>query len=237
MPDPHKQDRRAAEKLIECCVPGGVSHETWARLERFVDLLLRWQPTINLIAASTIPQIWTRHVADSLQLLSIVPADRVWMDLGSGAGFPGMAIACALADMPGVAIHLIESDQRKAAFLREAVRITGAPARVHAQRIEAVARAGPSLGGAKVEVITARALAPLPKLMDLAAPWLETGAQALFLKGQDIEAELTESAKYWHMDAELRPSVTDSRGRIVWVHRARRRSAPGASDDPQTPTS
>lgn len=193
-----------------------VSHETWERLDLYVALLRRWQSTINLVSPSTLPQIWTRHVADSLQLLAIAPDAQKWVDLGSGAGFPGLAVACALAGSKGVAVHLVESDQRKAAFLREAARITGAPARVHAQRIEAFGESWKN----PVDIITARALAPLSKVLTYAAPLLEKGAQALFLKGQDAEAELTESAKHWHMDAVLRPSVTDPRGSIVWVRQA-----------------
>src|ERR1700704_5018950 len=102
-----------------------VSRETSERLDRFVELLLTWQRTTNLIAASTIPHLWTRHVADSLQLLELAPDARVWIDLGSGGGFPGLVIACALADKPGALIHLVESNAKKAAFLREAQRVTG----------------------------------------------------------------------------------------------------------------
>jgi len=221
-------DREAARRLIESRIAGHVSRETWQRLDQYVALLLQWQQSINLISASTIPQVWTRHVADSLQLLPFAPEARTWLDLGSGAGFPGLVIACALAERDGAVVHLVESDQRKAAFLREAARVTGVPAQVHVQRIEAFAASWPGVP----DVVTARALAPLPKLMDYTAIWLEKGAQALFLKGQDVEAELTESAKYWHMDFELHPSVTDSRGRIVWVRHAQRRPPPGAAGQP-----
>jgi len=225
-----ENDKQAARRLIDGRAVGHVSRETWQRLDQYVALLLQWQRSINLISASTIPQVWTRHVADSLQLLPFVPEGRIWFDLGSGAGFPGLAIACALSEREGAAVHLVESDQRKAAFLREATRLTRAPAQVHVQRIESFAANWPGVP----DVITARALAPLPKLLDYAAVWLEKGAQALFLKGQDVEAELTESAKYWHMEFELHPSVTDSRGRIVWVRHAHRRPSPGAADQPDS---
>ncbi|HEX2216060.1 MAG TPA: 16S rRNA (guanine(527)-N(7))-methyltransferase RsmG [Xanthobacteraceae bacterium] len=195
-----------------------VSRETRERLERFVELLLRWQGKINLIAPSTVPQVWTRHVADSLQLLQHAPAARVWIDFGSGAGFPGMVLACVLAGQPAARVHLVESDSRKAAFLREAARLGGVPAEIHNERIEAFGKR--SLD--KVEVVTARALAPMERLLDYTAPFLKRGAQALFLKGQDVEAELTEAAKSWHIQAELLPSLTDPRGRIVRVRSARR---------------
>jgi 16S rRNA (guanine527-N7)-methyltransferase len=102
-----------------------VSRETEKRLDTFVDALLLWQKTMNLVASSTLARLWTRHIADSLQLIPLAPRARIWVDLGSGAGFPGMPVACALADMPGAKVHLVESNAKKAAFLREAVRITG----------------------------------------------------------------------------------------------------------------
>jgi len=206
-------DREAALAL------GSVSRETLARLDRFVATLLAWQRRINLIAAATVGEIWTRHVADSLQLLPLAPAARVWLDLGSGGGFPGLAIACALADTPGARVHLVESNGKKAAFLREAVRVTGAPAIVHQARIEQM---GSTLDE-PIEVVTARALAPLNDLLGLAQPWLKRGAQALFLKGQDIGAELTEASKYWSIEAMLVPSKTDPHAPIVKVDRAKRR--------------
>jgi 16S rRNA (guanine527-N7)-methyltransferase len=198
-----------------------VSRETLARLDRFVAALLTWQQRTNLIAAATVPQLWTRHVADSLQLVPLAPAARVWVDLGSGGGFPGFVIGCALADMPGALVHLIESNGKKAAFLREAVRLTGAAAVVHHGRIEQV------IGtiGPRIDVVTARALAPLADLLALSEPLLKTGAQALFPKGQDVEAELTQASKYWNIEATLSPSRTDPRARIVAVQRAERRSA------------
>ena len=133
-----------------------VSRETTQRLDRFVELLLTWQGTTNLIASSTIPHLWTRHVADSLQLIDLAPDALVWVDLGSGGGFPGLVIACALADRSGGAVHLVESNAKKAAFLREAQRITGAPATVHHERIEDFVRGFEG----QADAVTARALAP-----------------------------------------------------------------------------
>ena len=129
-PQASQTDRAAALALTP------VSRETGERLDRFVELLLAWQKTTNLISPSTLPHIWTRHIADSLQLLDLAPDARTWIDLGSGGGFPGIVIACALADQNGAAVHLVESNAKKAAFLREAGRATGAPITVHAMRIE-----------------------------------------------------------------------------------------------------
>ena len=196
-----------------------VSRETAARLDRFVALLLEWQAKTNLIAASTVAEIWTRHIADSLQLLALAPRAKIWVDLGTGAGFPGLVIAYVLAEQADATVHLIESNQKKAAFLREAARLTGAPATVHAERIEefAIRFSG------RVDAVTARALAPLRKALDLSAPLLKTGATGLFLKGQDVEAELTEASKYWTITATLVPSKTNQAGRIVVIRKAERR--------------
>jgi 16S rRNA (guanine527-N7)-methyltransferase len=203
-------NREAALALVP------VSRETLARLDRFVATLLTWQRRTNLIAPATIPEIWTRHVADSLQLLPLAPDARIWLDLGSGGGFPGLAIACALADTPGARVHLVESNGKKAAFLREAIRVAGAPAIVHHARIEQM---GTALDEC-VDVVTARAVAPLADLLGLAEPWLKKGAQGLFPKGQDVGGELTEASKYWSIGAVLIPSKTDPHGRIVQVERA-----------------
>jgi len=193
-----------------------VSRETTERLDRFAALLLDWQSRMNLIAASTVATLWTRHIADSLQLLAAAPQARKWADLGSGAGFPGVPIACALAGREGTEVHLIESNQKKAAFLREAVRVTGAPATVHAERVADFAR---TFHG-ELDVITARALAPLPKLLSIAYPLLKSGAQGLFPKGQDVEAELTEATKCWSIQTALVPSRTDPKSRIMVIRKA-----------------
>ena len=190
-----------------------VSRETAERLDRIVPLLLRWQAKINLIAPSTISTIWTRHVADSLQLPALVPDAKRWVDLGSGAGFPGLVIACALANTAGAAVHLVESNAKKAAFLREAARHTGAPAFIHAVRIEEFVQNFAE----QADAVTARGLAPLQVLLKLAYPLLKTGAPGVFPKGQDVDAELTKASKCWNIHAELVPSKTDSQSRIVVV--------------------
>ena len=200
-------DRALAQKLVP------VSRETLARLDLLVGLLLEWQKTRNLIAASTIPQIWTRHVADSLQLLPLAPEAKTWADLGSGGGFPGLVLACALAETSGAKIHLVESNGKKCTFLQAVIQAVGLPAEVHCRRIEDFIPAFPG----KPDVVTARALAPLPKLLTLAYPLLKRGAVGLFLKGQDVASELTEASKYWTIRHSLVPSRTDARGRIVIV--------------------
>ena len=190
-----------------------VSRETQQRLETFVALLLQWQQKTNLISPATIPNLWTRHVADSLQLINLAPNAKVWVDFGAGGGFPAIAVACALAERPGAQVHLVESNGKKAAFLREAIRATGVPAVVHQKRIE---DCGDSFGD-KVDVVSARALAPLKILCDQAFPLIARGAVGLFPKGQDVAAELTEAAKYWRIEAETVPSRTSPEGCIVVV--------------------
>jgi 16S rRNA (guanine527-N7)-methyltransferase len=207
-----RADRKRALELTP------VSQQTAERLDRMVALLLQWQAKINLVARSTMSELWTRHIADSLQLVALAPSARVWVDLGSGGGFPGLVIACALAGQAGASVHLVESNAKKAAYLREATRLLGVPAVVHPKRIEEFV----ATFAERVDVVTARALAPLVDLLDLAAPLLETGAKGLFLKGQDVEAELTEAAKYWTIKSTLVPSKTSPQARIVVIHSAKR---------------
>jgi len=199
-----------------------VSRETLARLDTFVGLLQRWQAKINLVSPSTLPQLWTRHVADSLQLLPLLPDAKVWIDLGSGAGFPGLVLAAALADRPGASVHLVESNLKKAAFLREAARHIAAPATVHAVRIEDFVQ---NFTG-RADAVTARALAPLDQLLILAHSVIERGATGLFLKGQDVEAELAAASTSWSFRTEVIPSVTSSGGGIVRIDKLERRTSP-----------
>lgn len=193
-----------------------VSRETEQRLDIIVALLEKWQRTINLVAPATLPVVWTRHVADSLQLVPLAGAATRWVDLGSGGGFPGLVVAAALAERPDADVTLVESDSRKAAFLREAARLADLPVTVVPSRIEQVA--GVLAPG--VEVVSARALAPLPRLLQLAAPFLAQGATGLFLKGQDVDNELTESAKSWRINSEISPSLTGSGGHVLIVRSA-----------------
>jgi 16S rRNA (guanine527-N7)-methyltransferase len=212
-------DRAAALKLTP------VSRETEGRLQRFVDLLQEWQAKTNLVAASTLPNLWTRHISDSLQLLNLAPSAVLWTDLGSGGGFPGIVLACGLAETPGAMIHLVERNAKKAAFLREALRVTGSPGMVH------LADIGDSVDRitGKVDCVTARALAPLHQLIGYAEPLVRQGAKALFLKGQDVEAELTEATKYWKIKPQLYSSLTGGHGWIVELDRIERRNPSAAT--------
>ncbi|MDP3690056.1 16S rRNA (guanine(527)-N(7))-methyltransferase RsmG [Bradyrhizobium sp.] len=196
-----------------------VSRETETRLDRYVDLLLEWQAKTNLVAPSTLPNLWTRHIADSLQLLTVAPSSKVWVDFGSGGGFPGVVLACALAQTPGAMVHLVERNAKKAAFLREALRVTNSTGTVH------LADIGDSVDriAAPVDCVTARAVAPLHELIGFAEPLVRRGAKALFLKGQDVEAELTEATKYWNIKPHLHPSRTGGQGWIVELDLIERR--------------
>jgi len=209
-PDP--ADRERAQALSD------VSRETWERIDRFVDLLLSWQTHTNLIAKSTIEHLWTRHVVDSLQLLALAPDAKTWVDLGSGGGFPGIVLACALKERSDAKVHLVESIAKKARFLDEVIRRLALPAIVHHRRIE---DSGDSFGE-KPDVITARAVASLKVLCSYAYPLMGPKTVALFLKGQDVEVELTEASRYWNIQAELVPSKTSPEGRIVVVRGLRK---------------
>lgn len=180
-----------------------VSRETLDRLDGFVALLSKWNTAINLVARSTIPQIWTRHIADSAQLAGYIrDTDRSYLDLGAGAGLPGLVVAILLAEgRPECAVTLIESDTRKAAFLRTATGQLGLDATVIAARIEAVPGQG-------ADVVSARALAALPKLLDLARPHLAPGGQCLFLKGENAEAEIRAAEALWRFQCDRIPSKT-----------------------------
>lgn len=216
-----KEAGAGGDDAARATVEGLVSRETFRRLDLIAELLRKWQKTINLVAPATLPEVWSRHIADSLQLINHVPADVArWVDLGSGGGFPGLVIAAVLAERPGADVHLVESDTRKSAFLREASRVAELPVRVHAQRIEQVAQTlAPG-----TQVVSARALAPLPKLLELAEPFLSAGALGVFPKGRDAERELTEARKGWTLDCDLRASVSDREARVLLVRSARRSS-------------
>ncbi|TAI63180.1 16S rRNA (guanine(527)-N(7))-methyltransferase RsmG [Bradyrhizobium sp. Leo170] len=208
---PNTAQRSAVADKTAALTLTPVSRETEARLDRYVALLLEWQAKTNLVAPSTLPELWTRHIADSLQLLDLAPTAKVWVDLGSGGGFPGVVLACARAHTPGTSVHLVERNAKKAAFLREALRVTDAPGTVHLADIGDIVEriSGP------IDCVTARALAPLHQLIGFAEPLVRKGAKALFLKGQDVEAELTEATKYWTIKPQLHPSRTGGHGWIV----------------------
>lgn len=189
-----------------------VSRETHDRLERYADILLRWNQRINLVSPHDLPHLWSRHIADSLQLARLIPSGPTSLvDMGSGGGFPGLVIACAT----DARVTLIESDQRKAAFLREAARVAGVQVRVCAQRLE-VADVSPA------QVVTARALAPLSRLLEWGTRFLQPDGFCLFLKGRNAEDELTTASADWHMATTRIPSRTNTDGVILELSDIRR---------------
>lgn len=199
---------------LETLTAFSVSRETSDRLTILVQELRRWQAVKNLVGAGTLANVWTRHIADSLQLIRHAPDARHWLDLGSGAGFPGIVLGILLRERGEGHIDLVESNGRKCTFLRHAIRATGASAAVHQGRIADIL---PILGGAPVDAVTARALAPLAELLDMTKDLLRNGATGVFPKGQDWESELTEARKYWRITVDALPSLVDSRGRILVV--------------------
>ncbi len=193
-------------------LPRSVSRETQQRLQAFADLLTRWNTRINLVARGDIPDVWERHVQDSLQLAEFMPASAASAcDLGSGAGFPGLVLAIATS----LRFTLIEADTRKAAFLREAARITGATVAIVNARIED-ARLSPT------DLVTARALAPLTKLLEFGSPLLHPGGTMLFLKGASAETEIAEAQRRWTMRVERHISRTSRDGVILRISEVER---------------
>ncbi len=191
-----------------------VSRETLDRLKIYVDLVLRWQPAQNLIAPSTIPEIWRRHVADSLQPHMCLPEAKRWLDFGSGAGFPAIVTAILLADVADSHVYMVESNQRKAAFLRTALRETGSHGTVISSRIESVAEHwdhGP------VDALSARALASLDVLCGFSAPFSAQGATAVFHKGREFLREINEASHLWTFDLVEQSSLIDPESRMLLV--------------------
>jgi 16S rRNA (guanine527-N7)-methyltransferase len=197
-------------------VAGPVSRETLERLQAFEHMLQKWNRSINLVAGSTAADAWDRHILDSAQLFRLAPATNRWVDLGSGGGFPGLILGFLLADRQGSVVHLIESNRKKASFLQAVTGQFNLPARVHARRIE---DSYPLV--IEPQIVTARALAPLPLLLDLAAPWLTDGAIALFHKGRDYRSEVEESTQRWSFDLIEHASVIDLQGAILEIRNLR----------------
>ena len=189
----------------EFAAAANVSRETLERLKLYAALLEKWNRRINLVGRGTVDDLWRRHMLDSAQLLPLIPADaKSLVDLGSGAGFPGLVLAiCGVQN-----VHLIESDRKKCSFLREATRATGAGVTIHNCRIE-------EIESFQADIVTSRALAPLPKLLDMAGRFIEKHSILLFLKGKHADRELTDAAKEWNMRIDRIPSHTDSDGTIL----------------------
>ena len=202
----------------------GVSRETVDRLDVYAALLSKWQRTINLVAPKTLTEVWHRHFADSAQLMALAPAKQPlhWLDLGSGAGFPGLVIGIMLAERGGDRLTLIESDTRKAAFLREVVRATGIGARltvdIVAERIESAAN---HTRVEAVDVVSARALAPLPKLIGLAHAFMGPESVGLLLKGRELAVELAEAERMFAFEHQVLASRTDPSGQVLVVRHVR----------------
>lgn len=190
-------------------VAGPVSRETFERLLAFEQLFRKWNQRINLVASSTEGEIWRRHVLDSAQLMSIAPDATNWLDLGSGGGFPGLVVAFLLQGRRGF-IRLVESNRKKASFLQTTTGQFSLPAQVFAQRIHDCYQLVP-----QPEIVTARAVAPLVALLDIAAPWLTNGATGLFHKGRDYRQEMAESAHHWAFDLIEHPSLVDPEGVVL----------------------
>ena len=190
----------------------GVSRETLERLQVLAAAVEKWTKRINLIAPSTLPDIWRRHIADSAQLWELRPEGAgSWIDLGSGAGFPGLVVAAFAADSsPSVDVTLVESDQRKAAFLMTAAREMGLSVEVLVARIE-------TLPARRFDVVSARALASLTILLGLARPFAGAGTVCLFPKGAKAESELTEARRDWHIEAQLHRSLVDPSSQIIEI--------------------
>jgi len=189
-----------------------VSRETIAKLEQFLDLVNRWNPKINLVSAASLPTAWTRHVLDSAQIWSVRETGiQSWLDIGSGGGFPGLIVAIlAQAEEPDMTITLVESDQRKATFLRVASQELKLKTEIICDRIERLAPLG-------AEILSARALAPLKELLPYVQRHLVPGGTALFLKGERVEAEIQEAQLSWNFDVDMLSSKTDDKAIVLKI--------------------
>jgi 16S rRNA (guanine527-N7)-methyltransferase len=197
-----------------------VPRETIHRLERYAGLLTDWQTRANLVSGKTLAQVWDRHFADSAQILRLAPDARLWLDLGSGAGFPGLVIAILQANHANFRMHLVESTAKKCAFLAEVASATQAPVEMHCMRIEELKLAAPNLAP---EVVSARALAPLPRLLALAQPWMGRGVKGLFLKGREAKKEIEAAQRRFSFACKLYPSMTAPDSAIIEITDLRKR--------------
>lgn len=182
-----------------------------ADLERYRSYLAEWNEVMNLVGPATLDVFWSRHAWDSAQILPLAPEALTWADLGTGAGLPGIVLAILGKDRPGFHVHLVDSLTKRCRFLSEVVDGLQLPATVHNSRAEDLSLS--------VDIVTARACAPMTRLLGYAQPYLKRGAQALFLKGQDVVAELEDAARTWDFEASVSPSLSDARGQIVRVRR------------------
>lgn len=198
-----------------------VSRETQEKLQHFAALFQKWAKAINLVAPSTLDALWTRHIADSARVFEILPGPRTWVDLGSGGGFPGIITAILLAETGGGWVHLVESNHKKASFLRVALNETGARGSVHAIRIEDAPKIIP-----ECDAVSARALAELDKLLDYASPWMSEGrkASAIFHKGRDYRQELDKARDRWDFDLVIHKSMVEADSVLLEISDLRART-------------
>lgn len=192
----------------------GATAAQMADLEAFRVRVAETNEVMNLVGPATVPAFWSRHALDSAQLRDLEPDALTWADLGAGAGFPGVVLAILLKDRPGAKVHLVDSLTKRCRFLREIVDALGLPAEVHDARAESLRL--------KVDVVTARACAPMDKLLAFAQPYFALGAEGLFLKGEAVAQELADARHGWRFEADLIPSQSDARGRIVRIRRLAR---------------
>jgi 16S rRNA (guanine527-N7)-methyltransferase len=197
----------AAQDAAQFQALTGATDAQMADLERFRAMLEEGNAVMNLVGPTTLPEFWNRHAWDSAQLLRLAPEAKTWADLGAGAGFPGLVLAILLKGTPGAKVHLVESMAKRCRFLGEVVRELDLPAEIHNVRAEDLSMT--------VDIVTARACAPMTRLLGYARPYLRRGARGLFLKGQDVVSELTEASRSWKFRSRLIASLSDPRGRIV----------------------
>ena len=214
MPDAKRPDPAAAPGGGRLDVEGfasltGASERALADLAAYRDLLADWNQRMNLVGPATLPDFWSRHALDSAQLLPLAPGALTWADLGTGAGLPGVVLAILGRDRPGFHVHLVESMAKRCRFLESVVGQLGLPASVHNARAEDLDLA--------VDIVTSRACAPLVRLLGYARPYFRRGATGLFLKGQDVVAEIEEATRSWDFEVEILPSLSDDRGRILRI--------------------
>jgi 16S rRNA (guanine527-N7)-methyltransferase len=207
-PDPMSIDVTDAASFAAAA---GASPQAIADLERYRSYLIEWNEKMNLVGPATLDIFWSRHAWDSAQILPLAPEALTWADLGTGAGLPGIVLAILGKERPGFHVHLVDSLAKRCRFLTEVVNGLSLPASVHNSRAEDLSLT--------VDIVTARACAPLSRLLGYAQPYLRRGAQALFLKGQDVASELEDAARAWDFDADVSPSLSDARGRIVRIRR------------------
>ena len=210
-PDTAQIDGLIIGDALSFAKASGASPTAMTALEHYRSYLEDWNQRINLVGPATLPVFWSRHAWDSAQLLNLAPDALLWADLGTGAGLPGIVLAILEKDRPGFHVHLVESMAKRCRFLQEVVQGLGLPATVHHSRAEDLALS--------VEIVTARACAPMSRLFGYAQPYFKRGATGLFLKGQDVASDLVEATKSWDFDADILPSLSDPRGQIVRVRR------------------